>query len=345
MLSIVNGNDKTGNTLSPNKPTTNSTFGTFLGNHDEYYGRVGTVLGGQEQLIKQATALSLLRPTVPFIYYGNEIGQPEENLSGDIRLRGPFKWNLAESQIDNPLSILNLNKTILSLKDKYNELQTGVVTKLNSTNNTCLAYFIGQDYSSNKFLCVFNFNNKAVSNVSFSQNNLQSGTSAKVIIGDNQENTIEFTDDSVIVKNLAPYSYRLYYIGSDNTIKNIFDDEIYVENGEYVDIPSILYLRGTMNGWEPTDLMKKSIVNDDIIFTIDITGNRAVNGYFEFKFDTGSWAEGQNWGLKSLNVDGLSGNVIPNADNITVSGIDSSKTYTITFNFTDFTFSVKEKLN
>lgn len=345
LLSIVNGYDKTENTLSPNKPTTNSTFGTFLGNHDEYYGRVGTVLGGQEQLIKQATALSLLRPTVPFIYYGNEIGQPEENLSGDIRLRGPFKWNLAESQKDNPHSILNLNKTILSLKDKYDELQTGVVTKLNSTNNTCLAYFIGQDYSSNKFLCVFNFNNRSVSNVSFLQNNLQRGTSAKVIIGDNQENTIEFTDDSVIVKKLAPYSYRLYYIGNDNTISNLFDDETYTQNAEYVPSPSNVYIRGTMNAWGLTDLMNKTVVDGDIIFTKDISGSSSVNGKFEFKFDTGSWAEGQNWGLKSLNVDELSGYVISNGNNITVSGINSSKTYTFTFNFTDLTFSVKEKSN
>ena len=240
---------------------------------------------------------------------------------------------------------MNLNKTILSLKDNYEELQTGVVTKLNSTNNTCLAYFIGQDYSSNKFLCVFNFNNKSVSDVSFLQNNLQRGTSAKVIIGDNQENTIEFTDNSVIVKKLAPYSYRLYYIGSDNTIKNIFDDETYVENGKYVDIPSILYLRGTMNTWGLTDLMKKSIVNDDIIFTIDITGNRAVNGDFEFKFDTGNWLSGQNWGLLKLNNDNTSGTLTIDGVNIVVSGIDSSKTYTFTFNFTKLTFSVKEKLN
>jgi hypothetical protein len=44
-----------------------------------------------------------------------------------------------------------------------------------------------------------------------------------------------------------------------------------------------------------------------------------------------------------MNDDGLSGTVIPNADNIVVSGIDSSKTYTITFNYTDLTFSVKAK--
>ena len=245
----------------------------------------------------------------------------------------------------NSLSILNLNKTILNLKKEYEELQTGVVTKLTSQNPSYLAYFIGQDYSSNKFLCVFNFNNKAVSNVSFSQNNLQRGTSAKVIIGDNQENTIEFTDDSVTIKNLAPYSYRLYYIGSDNTISNRFDDETYTQNAEYVPSPSNVYLRGTMNGWGLTDLMNKTVVDGDIIFTKDISGSSSVNGEFSFKFDTGSWVEGQNWGLLKLNNDNTSGTLTINGNDITVSGINSSKTYTFTFNFIDLTFSVKEKLN
>ena len=126
---------------------------------------------------------------------------------------------------------------------------------------------------------------------------------------------------------------------------DVFDDETYTQNAEYVPSPSNVYIRGTMNGWGLTDLMNKTVVDGDIIFTKDISGSSSVNGKFEFKFDTGSWAEGQNWGLKSLNVDELSGYVISNGNNITVSGINSSKTYTFTFNFTDLTFSVKEKLN
>ena len=321
------------------------TYGTFLGNHDEYYGRVGTVLDQQEQLIKQATALSLLRPTVSFIYYGNEIGQPEESMSGDIRLRGPFKWNLAESQKEYPLSILNLNKKILELKNKYEELQTGVVTKLFSKDSRYLAYFIGNDYSSNKFLCVFNFDNNSVAEIQFAQDKFQSGTTAKVLIGDDQENTISFTDNDVTVRNLAPYSYRLYYIGSDNTVTNIFDDETYIQDTEYQTAYSLMYLRGTMNNWEAKDLMKKSVVDGKEIFTIDIEGNRAKNGVFEFKFDTGSWNPGQNWGLESFNDDNMSGSLSngQNKNNNIIVQVDSSKTYTITFNYTDLTFSVKEK--
>lgn len=325
------------------------TYGTFLGNHDEYYGRIGTVMGAQDKLIKQSTALSLLRPSVSFIYYGNEIGQPEENWNGDVRLRGPLNWDLVEVQKQNDLSILNLNKQILSLKQKYAELRTGVVTKLQSSNSTStssLAYFIGTDYSSNKFLCVYNLYKKSVSSYSFKQDKITAGTSAKVLIGDkDQEDTIEFTSNTVTVKNLAPYSYRLYYIG-DTTEENVFDDEVFVENDMYVYVPEVMYLRGTMNNWDISDVMEKSVVDDELIFTINISGSRATNGKFEFKFDTGSWIPGQNWGLESFYGDNMSGTVSTgqNMDNnIVVSGIDSSKTYTITFNYTDLTFSVKAK--
>ncbi|MEE0879428.1 MAG: alpha-amylase family glycosyl hydrolase [Treponemataceae bacterium] len=325
------------------------TYGTFLGNHDEYYGRIGTVMGAQDKLIKQSTALSLLRPSVSFIYYGNEIGQPEENWNGDVRLRGPLNWDLVEVQKQNDLSILNLNKQILSLKQKYAELRTGVVTKLQSSNSTStssLAYFIGTDYSSNKFLCVYNLYKKSVSSYSFKQDKITAGTSANVLIGDkDQEDTIEFTSNTVTVKNLAPYSYRLYYIG-DTTEENVFDDEVFVENDMYIYVPEVMYLRGTMNNWDISDVMEKSVVDDELIFTINISGSRATNGKFEFKFDTGSWIPGQNWGLESFYGDNMSGTVSTgqNMDNnIVVSGIDSSKTYTITFNYTDLTFTVKAK--
>ena len=324
------------------------TYGTFLGNHDEYYGRIGTVMGAQDKLIKQSTALSLLRPSVSFIYYGNEIGQPEENWNGDVRLRGPLNWDLVEVQKQNDLSILNLNKQILSLKQKFAELRTGVVTKLvptNSSSTSSLAYFIEADYSSNKFLCVYNLSNESVKSYSFNQDKITSGTSAKVLIGDkDQDSTIEFTNNTVTVKNLAPYSYRLYYIG-DTTEENVFDDEVFVANDKFVYVPEVMYLRGTMNNWDISDVMKKTVVNDELIFTIDISGARSKNGKFEFKFDTGSWIPGQNWGLLEYNDDGMSGSLSTgqNMNNNIVVSVSSSKTYTITFNYTKQTFSVKEK--
>ena len=265
-----------------------------------------------------------------------------------LRIKARRKKLLQEVQKQNDLSILNLNKQILSLKQKFSELRTGVVTKLvptNSSSTSSLAYFMGADYSSNKFLCVFNFSNKAVASYSFKQDKISAGSSAKVLIGDkDQDNTIEFTNSSVTVKNLAPYSYRVYYIG-DTTEVNAFDDEVYVANEEYYYVPDRMYLRGTMNNWETRDEMNKSEVEGDIIYTIDISGSRSQNGKFEFKFDTGNWIPEQNWGFKSFNGDNMSGKVTTeqSTDNNIVVSVSSSKTYTITFNYTKQTFSVKEK--
>lgn len=56
-------------TLKAN-PSETKSYGTFIGNHDNYIDRLGTIYDGYEAWIKAATAMSLLRPTVPFIYYG-----------------------------------------------------------------------------------------------------------------------------------------------------------------------------------------------------------------------------------------------------------------------------------
>lgn len=353
IYSVRDNFDNTGDTLNPIKPNDNSVFGTFLGNHDEYCGRVGSVLGLQDKFIKQATALSLLRPTVPFIYYGNEIGQSEASISGDFRLRFSMNFQEAEKQKNDPLSILNLNKTILSLRKEHPELRTGTVTKLESLDkntdekSSYLAYNIEHSSSQNKFLCVYNFSNKSVGNIEFKQNSFSSNNKGICVIGDKND-TLEFTDNKVIFTNLAPYSYRLYYVGDDDTVENIFDDEDYIEDDVYNVQISTMYLRGSMNDWSLSDSMSKTVENGKIIYTIDIHGNRADSGSFVFKFDTGFWYNGYNWGIEKFNDDRMSGTLSSeqNKDNnIIVSNIDSRKTYTITFNFTDLTFSVKEKEN
>ena len=351
IYSVRDGFDKTGESLSPMKEFT-SVFGTFLGNHDEYCGRVGSELGLQEKLIKQATALSLLRPTVPFIYYGNELGQPEENISGDFRLRYPIKSSEVTIQKSNPLSILNLNNKILSLRKKYSVLRNGVVTKLESLDNTdkessFLAYFIIDDSSTDKFLCVFNFSNKAVQSCSFSQNLTEKDIATSMLIGDSdQDNTIVFTDDSVTIKKLAPYAYRVYYIGNSE-LKNVFDDENYIENEI---VYKTMYIRGNINNWEVLDsfLMNAANMEGDTVYSIDIKiPSNFDSKTIEFKFDTSSWLNGYNWGLNKLNSDKTSGTVtsIQDQSNNIIISVEKNKTYTFTFNFTKLTFSVKEKLN
>ena len=99
----------------------------------------------------------MLRPTVPFIYYGNELGQKESSYGGDQRLRGPFDWDLVSEQELKSNSPFHLNRKILELRKKYPQVfSQGSVKKLSCTDNSFAAYIL--DGQTEDFLCVYNFN-------------------------------------------------------------------------------------------------------------------------------------------------------------------------------------------
>jgi alpha-amylase len=70
------------------------TLSTFLSNHDIFAGkRLWDQLGGDVARYKLAAAGYLLQPGTPFIYYGEEIGQPGvPGLEGDFPIRAPMSW-------------------------------------------------------------------------------------------------------------------------------------------------------------------------------------------------------------------------------------------------------------
>ena len=112
--------------------------------------------------------MSLLRPTVPFIYYGNEIGMQEVNYNGDLRLRTKLNWEDVEKQRNDNSSILSLNKALLALRKEYPELfRNGTVKELGSAtidekNNfvyTVAAYTISD--GKDTLLCVFSLKNSS----------------------------------------------------------------------------------------------------------------------------------------------------------------------------------------
>jgi glycosidase len=71
-------------------------MGTFLSNHDNFAGaRVFRQLDGDETDYRQAATTLLTLPGIPFIYYGEEIGQ---GMSAGVQyddqaLRGPMSWD------------------------------------------------------------------------------------------------------------------------------------------------------------------------------------------------------------------------------------------------------------
>lgn len=119
-------------------------FASFLTNHDQ--DRVMSVLNGNLEDAKIAATLLLTIPGVPFIYYGEEIGQlgkkPDENL------RLPMQWSAepgagftngkawkspnsdfitrnVEAQLADPNSLLSLYRALIQLRNDHEALRVG----------------------------------------------------------------------------------------------------------------------------------------------------------------------------------------------------------------------------
>lgn len=304
-----NTSDKTGSTIRANPSVADSkVYGTFIGNHDEYLDRIGTALHGDLKKINLATALSLLRPTVPFIYYGQEIAQNNEALSGDIRLRGPFKWDL----VSDSNSTLKLNNAILTMRKEEGFKDTftsGKVIKLSAANGI-LAYVI--DGATVDLLCVYNLSETSKESVSISGISGNYTTAACLIGGEDANYPISINGATATVKRLGPKAYRCYLLGSSSASKLFSVDEGYDE--EY--IPSVgspvefrpsstMYLRGSMNSWGGTPMTVLSETSTQKVWQVTVTLTAGTE--YEFKFcvdNSSSW--GQNWGENGV----LNGNNI-----------------------------------
>lgn len=203
-------------------PAKNKSYGTFIGNHDNYIDRLGTFFDGYEAQIKAATALSLLRPTVPFIYYGQEIGMKDDTSygTGDIRHRTDLDWNEVDKQKKNPSSILSLNKAILALRKTYPNLfadgdvqflKTCTVDANQNYLNTVVAYTISDGKDS--LLCVQSLiNGSGPYPFWFENSSLVDVLNYSVLIGDGA-NKLSSEEGALKVESLAPYETRVYYLG------------------------------------------------------------------------------------------------------------------------------------
>ncbi|MBY0237643.1 MAG: DUF3459 domain-containing protein [Burkholderiaceae bacterium] len=130
---------------------------TMLSNHDIFAGqRLWDQMQGQTQPVKRyklAAATYLLQPGIPFIYYGEEIGMAGvPGLEGDEPLRAPMSWTAdakggfsppdsssppfrplapnrlshnAQTQAQDPDSILNFYKAMLQLRNLHPALTQG----------------------------------------------------------------------------------------------------------------------------------------------------------------------------------------------------------------------------
>jgi glycosidase len=121
-------------------------YGRFLTNHDQI--RVASELKGDAGALRVAAAMLLLGPGVPFVYYGEELGQP--GTKPDPDLRTPMPWTEAESgdgafttakpwrkrfaaakgtsvemQMKDEASLLSHYRRLIRLREQYPAIQHG----------------------------------------------------------------------------------------------------------------------------------------------------------------------------------------------------------------------------
>lgn len=317
-------------------PSEIKAYGTFIGNHDEYMGRIGTRFDGYVPWIKLITAMSLLRPTVPFIYYGNEIGMQEGNYNGDLRLRTKLNWEDVEKQRNDNSSILSLNKALLALRKKYPELfRNGTVKELGSAtidekNNfvyTVAAYTISD--GKDTLLCVFSLKNISDNKFWFNSSGLDI-SSYSVLIGVNDEKNLSLDGSDIKVEYIAPYETRVYYIG-DDTKEMLFTDKR-------------LFLRGDMNNWGYNEMFYDS---ENSCFYVDC--ELKLKNY-QFKFDpycdwTLSYGSGEkNTAGKTVSLNKIMQTSTEKGENTNFLFTPSSSgTYRFTFYEDDKTFMITQK--
>ena len=195
----------------------------FLSNHDNVTSRPMTQYSNNAGKVKLASAICILAPGTPFIYYGNEIGMT--GLSGDdINLRQSFTWNSVTTQGQDVNSILSWNKYLIKAKLKYKSLKTGTYTRINTNNTTVLAFLRKTD--TEQTFVVLNFGSSLANvNLDFSGTGITEATISQVIGTLNGDNTLVGKASNFAVNNIPSYGIRVFYIGS-NSEANIATDVI-----------------------------------------------------------------------------------------------------------------------
>jgi glycosidase len=160
-------------------------YGTFLTNHDQP--RVMTQLLGDYGKAKSAASLLLTGPGVPFLYYGEEVGQrgskPDENIrtpmqwsaepnagftTAELPWRSPQRdfaeYNVAD-QTDDPNSLLSHYRSLIQIRNNYPAFQTGAVLQLPTASRGIYAFLRYTDDET--FMILVNLTKNPISDYRF----------------------------------------------------------------------------------------------------------------------------------------------------------------------------------
>lgn len=178
-------------------------YATFLTNHDQ--DRLMSVLLGNTDRGKTAASLLLTSPGVPFLYYGEEIGQsgrkPDENI------RTPMQWSAeanagfttaarawrspqsdfdevnVAAQADDPNSLLSHYRRLIQTRNNYPALQVGDWLEMPMAESKLYAFL---RYTADQTLLVLiNLSGEPIRNYRFclSEGSLSEGSATELLHG------------------------------------------------------------------------------------------------------------------------------------------------------------------
>lgn len=288
------------------------TVASFLSNHDNLSSRPASIYTDPYEL-RLATALSLLRPTVPFIYYGNEIGQQDAPGYGsqDIRLRYPFDWSLAGSQFVpstglpgiDPVaavegSLLAYHSGLLALREAHSALRRGIPTLLFAPDGDDLsagvvAYALTD--GSETLVCVFNLSaSPSASPIEMDLSSLSGIAGCTPLFGNPEGASL--SGGTLALDGLPSRAARLYRLDTPTAAPS---PEIVIQ--ECAD--NRMFLRGTMNGWSTSLPMTRDESFGEELWFIELSFPAGTQ--YSFKLDasgaTTSWPADSNWGAVAGN--------------------------------------------
>lgn len=203
-------------------PTNKKSYGVFLNNHDSYYNRIGTELNNNSEKIKISLALNILRPNIPIIYYGTEIGLKNGTEKDGYDLyRGKMPWKEVAIQVDNPTSILNFTKLLISFRMQYPDIfSNGILNKLKSLEyykcgipkEKLIAYII--KYKNTEYLLVYNITSTFIDNfkMDLSYVNKKKISFSKIFSFNESSIQIEIESNSIIFSKLPALCFSVFKI-------------------------------------------------------------------------------------------------------------------------------------
>jgi len=186
--SIINGiNNLNPNPIQQHLQTVQASYpklqyATFLTNHD--IDRIFSQFNGDELKMKQAAAIYLTLPGIPFIYYGEEIGMlgsgPHEYIRAPMQWAGDVNGGFSditpwfplgsghttynvEDEASAPNSLLNHYRSLIHIRNDQEALRKGYLLPVESTGDDILSY--ARIYENEAVIAVTNLGSDVISPV------------------------------------------------------------------------------------------------------------------------------------------------------------------------------------